>query len=153
DARSIVAENDSPDVGFRFSVNPYRGCFHACAYCLGGDTPILMGDGRTKPLGQVRPGDEVYGTRRVGTYLHYVKTPVLHHWERRERAYRIELEDGTILLASGDHRFLTQPGWKHVAPRSEYGFPQPHLTTNNHLLGTGRTSVAPLETDDYRAGY
>ena len=32
-SRSIVAENDSPDVGFRFSVNPYRGCYHACAYC------------------------------------------------------------------------------------------------------------------------
>jgi len=31
--RSIVAENDSPDVGFRYSVNPYRGCVHGCAYC------------------------------------------------------------------------------------------------------------------------
>src|SRR5438477_5950379 len=31
--RSIVASNDSPDVGFTYSVNPYRGCFHACAYC------------------------------------------------------------------------------------------------------------------------
>jgi DNA repair photolyase len=31
--RRILAENDSPDLGFRFSVNPYRGCFHACAYC------------------------------------------------------------------------------------------------------------------------
>lgn len=32
-SRSIIATNDSPDVGFDFSVNPYRGCFHACAYC------------------------------------------------------------------------------------------------------------------------
>ena len=31
--RSIVARNDSPDVGFEFSVNPYRGCQHACLYC------------------------------------------------------------------------------------------------------------------------
>ena len=31
--RSILAKNDSPDVGFTYSVNPYRGCFHACAYC------------------------------------------------------------------------------------------------------------------------
>ena len=31
--RQILANNDSPDVGFRWSVNPYRGCFHACAYC------------------------------------------------------------------------------------------------------------------------
>ena len=31
--RTILAKNDSPDVGFTYSVNPYRGCFHACAYC------------------------------------------------------------------------------------------------------------------------
>jgi DNA repair photolyase len=31
--RSILAKNDSPDLGFSYSVNPYRGCFHACAYC------------------------------------------------------------------------------------------------------------------------
>jgi DNA repair photolyase len=31
--REILSRNDSPDVGFRWSVNPYRGCFHACAYC------------------------------------------------------------------------------------------------------------------------
>jgi len=32
-SQSIVTENDSPDVGFRYSVNPYRGCSHGCAYC------------------------------------------------------------------------------------------------------------------------
>ncbi|MFN8391749.1 MAG: PA0069 family radical SAM protein [Bdellovibrionota bacterium] len=32
-AKSIITQNNSPDVGFSFSVNPYRGCFHACAYC------------------------------------------------------------------------------------------------------------------------
>jgi DNA repair photolyase len=31
--RQILAKNDSPDIGFTWSVNPYRGCFHACAYC------------------------------------------------------------------------------------------------------------------------
>jgi DNA repair photolyase len=30
---SVLAKNDSPDLGFGFSVNPYRGCFHGCAYC------------------------------------------------------------------------------------------------------------------------
>jgi DNA repair photolyase len=32
-SRSILSHNDSPDLGFRWSVNPYRGCVHACAYC------------------------------------------------------------------------------------------------------------------------
>lgn len=33
DTREILSRNDSPDLPFRWSVNPYRGCFHACAYC------------------------------------------------------------------------------------------------------------------------
>ena len=32
-ARSIVSHNDSPDVGFSQSINPYRGCEHGCVYC------------------------------------------------------------------------------------------------------------------------
>lgn len=32
-SRSLLSENDSPDVGFRWSANPYRGCITACAYC------------------------------------------------------------------------------------------------------------------------
>ncbi len=33
-ARRIVQENDSPDVPFRLSINPYRGCEHGCVYCF-----------------------------------------------------------------------------------------------------------------------
>lgn len=33
DSRSILARNDSPDVGFDVSINPYRGCEHGCVYC------------------------------------------------------------------------------------------------------------------------
>ena len=32
-SRSILSHNDSPDIGFSWSANPYRGCLHACAYC------------------------------------------------------------------------------------------------------------------------
>ena len=32
-AKTVLAQNSSPDVPFRWSVNPYRGCQHACAYC------------------------------------------------------------------------------------------------------------------------
>ncbi len=31
-SKSVLTTNDSPDVGFRYSVNPYSGCSHACAY-------------------------------------------------------------------------------------------------------------------------
>lgn len=32
-AATIIRENDSPDIPFRYSINPYRGCEHGCAYC------------------------------------------------------------------------------------------------------------------------
>lgn len=42
-SRSIVATNTSPDVGFDASVNPYRGCVHACAYCFARPTHEYLG--------------------------------------------------------------------------------------------------------------
>ena len=44
-ARSILSENDSPDVPFRWSCNPYRGCQHACAYCYARPTHEYLGFG------------------------------------------------------------------------------------------------------------
>jgi DNA repair photolyase len=43
DSRTIVAENDSPDVGFRYSINPYRGCSHGCSYCYARPTHEYLG--------------------------------------------------------------------------------------------------------------
>jgi DNA repair photolyase len=153
-ARSII--NRVPEasyVPFRYTINPYRGCSHACAYCAWGETPILMGDGRTKKLSDVRAGDEVYGTVRQGSYRRYVKTRVVAHWSTVKPAYRITLEDGTELITSGDHRFLSNRGWKHVTG-SEWGpDTRPHLTRNNKLMGTGCFAQPPVGGADYRRGY
>src|ERR1700737_1407661 len=43
--REILSHNDSPDVGFSWSVNPYRGCFHACSYCYARPTHEYLGLG------------------------------------------------------------------------------------------------------------
>lgn len=45
EAKSILAENESPDVGFRWSINPYRGCFHACSYCYARTSHEYLGFG------------------------------------------------------------------------------------------------------------
>ena len=42
-SKSIVSENHSPDIPFRFSVNPYRGCAHACPYCYARPTHEYLG--------------------------------------------------------------------------------------------------------------
>jgi hypothetical protein len=40
---SIITYNDSPDVGFEASINPYRGCEHGCAYCYARPTHEYLG--------------------------------------------------------------------------------------------------------------
>lgn len=44
-ARSILSENESPDLPFRYSINPYRGCLHACAYCYARPSHHYLGWG------------------------------------------------------------------------------------------------------------
>src|SRR5713226_6775641 len=42
-SRSIIATNDSPEVGFDASINPYRGCEHGCIYCYARPTHEYLG--------------------------------------------------------------------------------------------------------------
>ncbi len=42
-SKSVIASNNSPDVGFDASVNPYRGCEHGCAYCYARPTHEYLG--------------------------------------------------------------------------------------------------------------
>jgi DNA repair photolyase len=100
---------------FSWTVNPYRGCTHACVYCLDGDTPVLLSNGRQRPLAELRVGDTVVGTEQQRLRRRYVETTVKAHWRTTKLAYRVELADGTVFVASGDHRFLTTRGWRRVA--------------------------------------
>ncbi|HEX5208807.1 MAG TPA: PA0069 family radical SAM protein [Steroidobacteraceae bacterium] len=152
-ARSVIARNDSPDIPFEQSINPYRGCSHACVYCVRGDTPILMGDGSARPIAHVNLGSEIYGTVREGSYRRYVKTRVLAHWSVIKPAYRVLLEDGTEIVAGADHRFLTERGWKFVTGTMTGDLQRPYLTNNNKLIGTGRFAEGVDKDSDYKRGY
>lgn len=138
---------------FRWTVNPYRGCTHACVYCAVGETPVLLADGRTRPLAELSVGDKILGTERRGAYRRCVTTDVQAHWSTRRTAYRVSLQDGTQLITSGDHRFLTRRGWKHVTGAARAPAQRPHLTVGSELLGTGRFAPPPVATPEYRRGY
>lgn len=118
---------------FTWTINPYRGCSHACTYCVVGETPILLADGRTRPIAELRVGDGIYGTERDGRYRRYVRTTVLAHWSTVKPAFRVTLAGGTELVAGGDHRFLTDRGWKYVTG----GGRRPYLSGGDSLLGPG----------------
>jgi DNA repair photolyase len=137
---------------FGWTVNPYRGCSHACRYCLAGDTPILMADGRTRPLSELNVGDRIYGTERVGNRRRYVTTRVLAHWTTHKPAFRVTLRDGTQLIASGDHRFLTDRGWRHVA-EGACADERRVLVPGDRLVGTGHFATPPKGGVDYQCGY
>lgn len=113
-----------------------------------------MADGRHKPLVDLDVGDAVYGTV-VGPhgYRRYARTTVLDKWITVKPAYRVTLEGGTELVLSGDHRLLTDRGWKHVL-NTERGQPdRPHITTRNRMIGTGAFAPQPDDTPGYRRGY
>ena len=152
-ARSIITHNDSPDIPFEQSINPYRGCEHGCSYCCHGDTSILMADGTTRPIADLQVGDAIYGTVRDGWYRRYVHTQVLAHWSVIKPAWRITLEDGTELVGSADHRYLTERGWKFVTGTQCGAARRPHLTSGNKLMGTGAFAKPPEHDEDYRTGY
>jgi DNA repair photolyase len=43
DAKSVITRNDSPDIYFDYSINPYRGCEHGCIYCYARPTHSYLG--------------------------------------------------------------------------------------------------------------
>ena len=136
EAKSVINRVPGGGLPFDWTINPYRGCTHACTYCVAGDTDVLMADGRTTPIAKVEVGDRIYGTVRRGRYRRYVTTEVLAHWSTTKRAYRLTIEDGTEIIASGDHRFLTERGWKHVTGAEQGPHRRPFLTENNALLAS-----------------
>lgn len=117
-SRTIVATNHSPDVGFDASVNPYRGCEHACSYCLAPETPILHADLSWRPLGDVRVGDTLVGfdeyPQRGGTRkLRFAR--VERAWASRKPTQRIVTEKVEV-VTTAEHRWLAGDGrWRRTA--------------------------------------
>src|SRR5262245_9611867 len=143
---------EASQMPFRWTVNPYRGCSHACVYCLAGDTPILMADGRMRPIAELEVGDAIYGTVGDGPARRYAVTEVRAHWSTRKPAYRITRADGRRLVAGADHRFLTSRGWEYVIGAGRGPMQRPHLGPNSELAGieqigeAGSVGGAPVET-------
>jgi DNA repair photolyase len=137
---------------FRWTINPYRGCSHACVYCLGPDTLILMADGRSRRIADLEVGDRIYGTQQRGSYRRFVPTEVLDKWSSVKPAYSVGLEDGNEIIASADHRFLTRRGWKHVVGSESGPMQRPHLTIGDRLLGPGENMAGSALDETESAG-
>lgn len=155
EVRAKSALNRVPErsrMPFRWTINPYRGCTHACVYCLVGDTPVLLADGTERALADLAVGDRVVGTTpgrgghpTAGRRL--AVTDVRAHWSTVEPAYRVALSGGVELQTSGDHRFLTPRGWCSVTAPAEPHRRGARLVAGDELIGVNASvgTAAPCE--------
>jgi DNA repair photolyase len=109
------------------------GCSHDCSYCVSPDTMVLMHDGTQKRISDVNIGDEIYGVVQDGTYYRLTKAVVLDKKSSWKEAHKIVLSNGTELICSGDHRWLSDEGWSYTA-NGLYGI-RPHLGYGDYVYG------------------
>ncbi len=108
-ARRIITRNDSPDIGFDRSINPYRGCEHGCIYCFARPTHAFLGlspglDFETKLFAKTNAGQALEReladpSYRVDTIAIGTNTDPYQPIERRYRIMRRILE----VLSAANH--------------------------------------------------
>src|SRR5262245_57261033 len=145
-AKSILTRNDSPDVGFDVSINPYRGCEHGCVYCLAPETPVLHADMSWRPLGEVRVGDTLVGFDELpkrGRTRKLRPARVEAMWWSRRPTSRLITRSAEV-VATPEHRWLQARDFRWW--RTEQLRP-------GKSLRRIPLAIAPEIDDDYRAGY
>ena len=135
---------------FRWTINPYRGCAHACTYCARAIHRSSWPTGASPlaelPVGRLRstaPSGAALSALRADRVLDHwstIKTGLPDHARRRNRA-------GT----SGDHRSSAGAAGS-TSPERAGPSSAASLTLNNKLMGAG-ASRAPEGRPDYRRGY
>ena len=95
-ARRIITRNESPDIGFDRSINPYRGCEHGCIYCFARPTHAFLGlspglDFETKLFAKTNAAEAL--TRELADPRYAVRTIAIgtntDPYQPIERRYRI----------------------------------------------------------------
>ena len=138
------------------ALNLYTGCDNGCTYCLDGKTLVMLSNSKAVAIRNLKVGDELLGVsanQSGNNRRKYIKSTVEAIWTTKKQVYEIELENGMKAKCSGDHRWLTERGWKFTT--GEMGGPnqRPYLTTNNVIRTVSAPNTTPLITDDYRLGY
>ena len=144
-SRTILAHNESPDVGFDTSINPYRGCEHGCVYCLRPETRILYADMVWRPIGGARVGDAVVGFDEMGLPGRTRKwRKAVVQAVRRSRAPTLRL-----VTSHADVSTTANHAWLTPGSRWRCG----HRLSAGDEMRSMRVTETPPEDDDYRLGY
>ena len=137
--RTLLAHNDSPDVGFDTSLNPYRGCSHGCSYCLDPSTPVLHADFVWRPLGDVRVGDVLAGFDEYaapGANRKLRPATVEAVWWSRKPTLRM-VTHNTEVVTTAEHRWLQADGHWSDTRRLRTGGALLHLRPEHAVARIG----------------
>lgn len=144
--RGLIAHNESPDVGFDASINVYRGCSHACAYCLGPDTPVLHADMTWRPIRNVNVGDVLVGFDErapSGRKARKLRQSVVEAvWWSQKPTIRLETKR-TRVLTTAEHLWLQARSFRWS--RTD--------RIGAHDLRYLTVTPGVKEDEDYRVGY
>ena len=139
--------------------NPVVGCKNYCEYCIHPDSLILMYDLSTKKIKDIKIGDEIIGFDEISTIVKlrkskkFKKAIVIQKFTTIQDAYEICFESGKKIICSGNHRWLTERGWKYTIGSMQGKNRRPYLTNNNEIMFLGKTSSYLYETLGYKQGY
>lgn len=129
-------------------------------YCLVPETPILMGDGRYLPIGDVKEGDEVIGWDSSTGKRFLRRTKVVAVGRRMAEVVQLRMESGEVIRCTRDHHWLyslTTTLQKPYRPTSRWVDREGGRWVRgiDHLLRVGFTPADPrgLDTDAYKMGY
>ena len=145
-SRSVLTRNDSPDVPFEWSLNPYRGCEHGCTYCLVPETPVLFADLTWRPLWSVNAGDVLVGFDEFvvpGRTRKLRKSVVEDVWWALKPTVRIVTER-TEVITTAEHRWLQA---------RDFRWSQTHRLSVGDRLRYLPVSDREEEDDHFRIGY
>jgi DNA repair photolyase len=145
-SRTLLSTNDSPDIPFDTSLNPYRGCEHGCTYCLVPETLVLHADLGWRPLGEVRVGDRLVGFDEMpepGRTRKLRPATVEHVWASRKPTLRM-ITRNTEVMTTAEHRWLQTRSFPWS--RTE------QLTPGRQLRYLPVEPDEPQD-DEYRIGY
>jgi len=137
--RSILAGNDSPDIGFDLSINPYRGCEHGCVYCYARPTHSYLNlspglDFETRIVAKVNAAERLREALRARGY-----TPLL-----------LNIGSVTDAYQPAERRLRITRAVIEVLHEARHPF---SLITKSSLVERDLDLIAPMAADRLAAAY
>jgi DNA repair photolyase len=138
-ARSILTGNDSPDIGFDLSINPYRGCEHGCIYCYARPTHSYLNlspglDFETRIIAKVNAAERLRDTLSGRDY-----TPL-----------SLNLGSATDAYQPAERRLRITRGVIEVLAEARHAF---SVITKSSLIERDLDLIAPMAAQRQAAAY